>query len=141
MHVGAVVRDVYQRAQADYDELRVLLPKFAQSKAYFRASEPVLPAIRREIQSTGIPASNRDRAVCVLANKAVNTHCAIRSLTDTGQGDDAMALGRVLGWSAGVRSHRSNVRRVGSRDPQHSAVDVLVRRRLLRTERICSLDR
>ena len=38
----------------------------------------------------------RDKAVCALANRGCNTHASVRTLTDTGNGDDAMVLARVL---------------------------------------------
>ncbi len=87
----------YQMAVAVFDMLRAIIPLFAANKAFMRATEPITLAIRNEMPTTsGIPGSNRDRAVCALVNKACNTHAAVRILTDAGHGDDAMALGRVL---------------------------------------------
>src|SRR4051812_27916977 len=87
----------YQRVCEIHDELRLLLPKFRESKVFLRVTDALTPVIASELSPTaGLIGSNRDRAVCALANKACNTHAAVRTLTDAGHGDDAMALGRVL---------------------------------------------
>jgi hypothetical protein len=87
----------YSEDLSIFDSLRAVIPKFRSNRAYLRASEPLTPAIQRELGATAPRVTaNRDRAVCALVNKACNTHAAIRLLTDAGHGDDAMALGRVL---------------------------------------------
>ena len=87
----------YAHAVVIYDDLRAVIPKFREKKAFLRETKPVTPEIQKELgPSAPIAGSNRDRAVCALVNKAVNTHAAIRLLTDAGRGDDAMALGRVM---------------------------------------------
>lgn len=87
----------YANDLATFDGLRAVIPKFTAKKAFLRTSEPITPAIQKEMGATAPPiGSNRDNAVCALVNKACNTHAAIRLLTDAGHGDDAMALGRVM---------------------------------------------
>ncbi len=87
----------YANDLATFGALRAIIPKFAAKKAFLRATEPITPAIQKEMSATAPPiGSNRDNAVCALVNKACNTHAAIRLLTDAGHGDDAMALGRVI---------------------------------------------
>jgi hypothetical protein len=89
--------DRHARDAATFEGLRSVIPKFRAKKAFIRISEPVTPAIQREMGPLAPQVgANRDRAVCALVNKACNTHAAIRLLTDDGHGDDAMALGRVL---------------------------------------------
>ena len=87
----------YANAVTTFDALRAVIPKFAKNKAFLRVTEPITPAIQKEMGATApVIGSNRDRAVCALVNKACNSHAAIRLLTDVGHGDDAMALGRVI---------------------------------------------
>lgn len=87
----------YAKAAEIYDDLRTVIPKFRQKRAFLRVTEPICRDIQKELGPTAPRiGSNRDRAVCALVNKACNTHAAIRLLTDAGHGDDAMALGRVL---------------------------------------------
>ncbi len=87
----------YAKAVAIHDALRAVIPHITAKRAYIRATSRITAAIRNEMDATaGVVASNRDRAVCALVNKACNTHAAVRILTDAGHGDDAMALGRVL---------------------------------------------
>ena len=95
--------DEYAQAIADFEALRAIIPKFREARAFIRVSEPLSPIIRNELsppaQSIG---ANRDRVVCALVNKGCNTHAAVRTLTDAGHGDDAMALSRVLHENAGL---------------------------------------
>jgi hypothetical protein len=80
----------YANDLATFDALRAVIPKFAAKKAFLRATEPITPAIQKEMSATAPPiGSNRDNAVCALVNKACNTHAAIRLLTDAGHGDEA----------------------------------------------------
>ncbi len=89
--------DRYARAVVTFEALRAIIPKFRAKKAYIRITEPVTPSIQRELGGIApLVGANRDRAICALVTKACNTHAAIRLLTDTGHGDDAMALGRVI---------------------------------------------
>ena len=65
----------YANDLATFDALRAVIPKFAAKKAFLRATEPITPAIQKEMGATAPPiGSNRDNAVCALVNKACNTH-------------------------------------------------------------------
>ena len=58
---------IYRRAVEECDEIRALIPRFLQDKVFIRATEPVIPIIRKEIGSLSqVVASNRDLAVCAL---------------------------------------------------------------------------
>ena len=57
----------YSRAVDQFEQIRGLIPKFAAADVQMRPSEPISPAIQRELRfSAGIVASNRDRAVAAL---------------------------------------------------------------------------
>ena len=87
----------YDRAVDVFDVLRAIILKVTEKNAFIRGSQDVTRKIQNALPFTAGPIrTNRDRAVCGLVNKAVNTHAAVRHLTDAGHGDDAMALGRVL---------------------------------------------
>jgi hypothetical protein len=88
----------YQQAVKEFDELRAILPKFAQMRAWLRPADDLSYRIKRWIPPTTNVRCGavRDAAVCALVNKGCNTHAAVRLLTDAGNGDDAMVLTRVL---------------------------------------------
>src|SRR5438105_3035401 len=89
--------EAYTKAVTSADSLRAIIARFDEKRAFVRATEPLNPNIRKELDAeAGRVVTNRDRAVLALANKACNTHAAVRLLADAGNGDDAIALSRVL---------------------------------------------
>lgn len=65
----------YDRTVQNFGSLRAFIPRFRESGIYLRSSERVTPQIGKELGPTSrIVATNRDRAVCALINKAANTH-------------------------------------------------------------------
>lgn len=94
----ATTDDQYSQAVADFDALRQILQKFRKERAWLRGPDHFSNRIRQFI-APGVQITKgvvRDRAVCALANKGCNTHASVRTLTDAGNGDDAMVLARVL---------------------------------------------
>ena len=90
--------DLYAHAVEDYEALRRLLPKFAAARVRIREADEISYRIRQFV-TPGVRLTKgalRDNAVCALANKGCNTHAAVRTLTDAGNGDDAMVLTRVV---------------------------------------------
>jgi hypothetical protein len=88
----------YKQASRDFDELRAILPKFGQKRAWLRPADDLSYRIKRSLPA-GTSSSRgavRDAAICALTNKGCNTHAAVRILTDAGNGDDAMVLTRVI---------------------------------------------
>jgi Family of unknown function (DUF5677) len=96
--VNADEEAAYKQAVKDFDELRGILPKFAQKRAWLRPADDVSDRIQRSLPPGTVPSRGavRDAAVCALTNKACNTHAAVRMLTDAGNADDAMVLTRVI---------------------------------------------
>jgi hypothetical protein len=88
----------FSQAIKHHDELRAFLPKFAERRALLRPPDRLSYKIREWIPA-GTPVlkgAARDFAVCALVNKGCNSHAAVRVLADTGNGDDAMVLTRVV---------------------------------------------
>ena len=94
----AAADDQYAQAIEDFDALRKILPKFRNERAWLRDADYFSHRIKKFVAS-GVQITKgvvRDKAVCALANKGCNTHASVRTLTDAGNGDDAMVLARVL---------------------------------------------
>jgi hypothetical protein len=88
----------YAQAIKEFEELRQILPKFAAARAWMRDTDYFSHRIRNFV-APGVRITKgvrRDVGVCGVANKACNTHASVRTLTDAGNGDDAMVLTRVL---------------------------------------------
>ncbi len=90
--------DQYAQAVEDFDAFRQILPKFRNERVWLRDADYVSPRIMKFVAPGTRLARGvvRDNAVCALANKGCNTHASVRTLTDAGNGDDAMVLARVL---------------------------------------------
>ena len=90
--------DQYAQALEDFDALRKMLPKFRNERVWLRDAAYLSHRIKKFV-SPGVQITQgvvRDKAVCALANKGCNAHASVRTLTDAGNGDDAMVLTRVL---------------------------------------------
>ena len=90
--------DQYAQALEDFDALRKMLPKFRNERVWLRDAAYLAHRIKKFV-SPGVQITQgvvRDKAVCALANKGCNAHASVRTLTDAGNGDDAMVLTRVL---------------------------------------------
>ncbi len=94
----AAADEQYARAIEDFDALREILPRFRNERAWLRNADYFSHRIKKFV-APGVKITKgvvRDKAVCALANKGCNTHASVRTLTDAGNGDDAMVLARVL---------------------------------------------
>ena len=94
----AAADDQYAQAIEDFDALHKMLPKFRNERAWLRDADYFSHRIKKFV-APGVQLSKgvvRDKAVCALADKGCNTHASVRTLTDAGNGDDAMVLARVL---------------------------------------------
>lgn len=92
---GGPPRDAgYQRSLELHRELELLYPRIEQQTAYFRGMARV---DTRLPQPPGIPGSARlDPLVCALSIKAATTKRAVLKLCEAGDGDNGLALTRVL---------------------------------------------
>lgn len=94
----AAAGDQYAQAIEDFDAIRQILQKFRNERAWLRDADYFSQRIKKFV-APGVQITKgvvRDKAVCALANKGCNTHASVRTLTDAGNGDDAMVLARVL---------------------------------------------
>lgn len=84
----------YQRSLEVHDQIEALYPRVEKYGAYFRSLMPVDPTLPHP---PGIRAGTRlDPLVCALAIKASTTKRAVLSLCELCDGDNAVALARVL---------------------------------------------
>lgn len=84
----------YLRSLEVHQGIEALYPRIEQHGAYFRQ---MTPADRRLPRPPGrTPALRLDPMVCALAIKAATTKRAVFTLCELGDGDNAMALTRVL---------------------------------------------
>lgn len=92
--------DQYAQAVGDFEALRRILPQFRKARSWLRGADSDGFSDRlKEHIPPGVAITKgvvRDAAVCALANKGCNTHASVRLVTDSGSGDDAMVLTRVL---------------------------------------------
>ena len=90
--------DQYAQAIEDCDALRKMLPNVRNERVWLRDADYLSHRIKKFV-APGVQITQgvvRDKAVCALANKSCNAHASVRTLTDAGNGDDAMVLTRVL---------------------------------------------
>jgi hypothetical protein len=85
----------YQTAKRLHAELQSLAARVLDQKIQFRPYDRVHPKLQPRT-SRVYTAVSRDRAICGLTNKAVQTHAAIAILLEAGLANDAIALCRVL---------------------------------------------
>jgi uncharacterized protein DUF5677 len=84
----------YQRSLEVHRRIEALYPRIEQQTAYFRV---MMPGDRAFPQVPGKTAGVRlDPVVCALAIKAATTKRAILAVCELGDGDNALALARVL---------------------------------------------
>lgn len=84
----------YQRSVELHHEIEALYPRVEEHGAYFRALRPVSRTFPQPPGTTG--GARLDPAVCSLAIKAATTKRAILAVCELGDGDNALALARVL---------------------------------------------
>ncbi len=84
----------YAREVDIYDRVVALYPAVEAEGVWFRPERRLSAALRGYRPSQEVVAA--DEAVCALVIKAAGTHASIKLLTDSGQGDDGLALCRVL---------------------------------------------
>jgi len=84
----------YQRSLEVHRQIEALYPRVEQEHAYFRALMPVDRAFPQPPGTTG--GVSFDPLVCALAIKAATTKRAILAVCELGDGDNALALTRVL---------------------------------------------
>src|SRR5206468_548166 len=84
----------YQRGLEVHRKIEALYPRVDQYNAYFRDLMPVDRTLPRPPGKT--PGVRLDPVVCALAIKAATTKRAIWAVCELGDGDNALALARVL---------------------------------------------
>ena len=84
----------YQRSLEVHLKIEALYPRIEQAQAHFRALRPVDRAFPQPPGTTG--GVRLDPLVCALAIKAATTKRAILAVCELGDGDNALALARVL---------------------------------------------
>jgi hypothetical protein len=84
----------YQRSLELHHEIESLYPRVEQYKAYFRGLTRVDSTLPHPPGITG--GTRVDPLVCALAIKASTTKRAIVAVCELGDGDNALALARVL---------------------------------------------
>ena len=91
---GPAHDDGYQCSLEVHRAIEALYPRIEQAQAYFRAFMPVDLTLPQPPGKTG--GTRLDPLVCALAIKAATTKRAILAVCDRGDGDNALALARVL---------------------------------------------
>jgi uncharacterized protein DUF5677 len=84
----------YRRSLEVHDKIEALYPRIEQHAARFRGMTPADSRLPRPPGKT--PGLRLDPMVCALAIKAATTKRAVFTLCELGDGDNAMALTRVL---------------------------------------------
>ncbi len=84
----------YRRSLEVHDRIEALYPRIEQHAARFRGMTPADSRLPRPPGKT--PGLRPDPMVCALAIKAATTKRAVFTLCELGDGDNAMALTRVL---------------------------------------------
>lgn len=84
----------YQRSLEVHRQIEALYPHIEQATAYFRGVMPVDSALPRPPET--ISGVTLDPLVCALAIKAATTKRALLAVCELGDGDNALALARVL---------------------------------------------
>jgi hypothetical protein len=84
----------YRRSLEVHDKLETLYPRIEQHAARFRGMAPADSRLPRPPGKT--PGLRLDPMVCALAIKSATTKRAVFTLCELGDGDNAMALTRVL---------------------------------------------
>lgn len=84
----------YQRSLEVHRRIEALYPRVEQHAAYFRVLMPVDPNLPKPPGKTG--GVRLDPMVCALTIKAATTKRAVLALCELGDGDNALALTRVL---------------------------------------------
>src|SRR5262245_4566111 len=84
----------YQRSLDVHRKIEALYSRIDDYRAYFRGMTPVDPAIPKPPGRTA--GVRMDPVACALAIKAATTKRAILALCELGDGDNALALTRVL---------------------------------------------
>ena len=84
----------YQRSLEVHRQIEALYPHIEQATAYFRGVMPVDSALPRPPGT--ISGVTLDPLVCALAIKAATTKRALLAVCELGDGDNALALARVL---------------------------------------------
>jgi hypothetical protein len=92
--MGTESNEAYQRSLDVHRAIEALYPRIEQHRAFFRVLTPVdrqLPQLPGKTGGTRI-----DPVVCALSIKAATTKRAILALCELGDGENALALTRVL---------------------------------------------
>lgn len=84
----------YQRSMDIHQKIEALYARVDAHGAYFRGLMKVDPVFRRPVGAA--PGTRVDLLVCGLAVKAATTKRAVLLLCESGDGDNALALARVL---------------------------------------------
>lgn len=84
----------YQRSLEVHKQIEALYPRVEAHRAYFRGMTQVDPNLPRPPGTSG--EVRLDHVVCVLAIKAATTKRAVLAVCELGDGDNAIALARVL---------------------------------------------